>query len=46
MVLSGYMALKMIPVSDFIVFGYTSVIFTIFFSACILRYGAVEAVPT
>lgn len=37
MILSGYVALKMIPVSDFMVFCYTSVIFTIVFSACILR---------
>ena len=37
MILAGYIALKMIPVSDYIVFGYTSVIFTIAFSACILK---------
>ena len=34
---SAYIAVKLAPISDVIVFCYTSLIFTIAFSACILR---------
>ena len=37
MSLSAYVAVKLAPISDVIVFCYTSLIFTIAFSACILR---------
>ena len=37
MSLSAYIAVKLAPISDVIVFCYTSLIFTIAFSACILR---------
>ena len=39
MSLSAYVAVKLAPISDVIVFCYTSLVFTIAFSACILRSG-------
>ena len=37
MTIAAYLGLKLMPVPDFVVFGHTSPVYTILFSACILR---------
>ncbi len=37
MTMTAYVGVKMIPIPDFVVFGHTSSVFTLFFSACFLR---------
>ena len=38
MTIAAYLGLKLMPVPDFVVFGHTSPVYTVLFSACILRY--------
>ena len=37
MTICAYLGLKLMPVPDFVVFGHTSPVYTVLFSACILR---------
>ena len=37
MTLTAYVGVKLLPVSDLVVFGHTSSVFTLLFSACILK---------